>query len=191
MQEMTADPADTLVAIGRSWGWVLVFGIITLIAGLLTVAWPGRTVLVVAVLFGVQLFVSGIFRLVMAFTDEGEGHRVAYALIGIFAILVGILCLRHIFQTVEALALILGIFWVIVGVMDFFAGIFLKGMPRRGWTIVMGVLGFIAGMVVLVQPAISLVTLAWVLGIWLILYGTMEIVASFGLRKLVKVVATG
>ena len=57
----------------------------------LTVAWPGRTVLVVAVLFGVQLFVSGIFRLVMAFTDAGEGHRVAYALIGIFSFLVGIL----------------------------------------------------------------------------------------------------
>jgi uncharacterized membrane protein HdeD (DUF308 family) len=129
-QEMTADPADTLVAIGRSWGWVLAFGIITL--------------------------------------------------------LVGILCLRHIFQTVAALALILGIVWVIVGVMDFFAGVFIKGMPRRGWTIFMGVLGFVAGLVVLMQPAISLVTLAWVLGIWLIVYGTMEIVASFGLRRVVK-----
>ena len=88
-----------------------------------------------------------------------------------------------------ALALILGIFWVIVGVMDFFAGIFLKGMPRRGWTIFTGVLGFIAGVIVLVQPAISLVTLAWVLGIWLIVYGAMEIVASFGLRKAVTVAA--
>ena len=186
-REMTADPADALVAIGRSWGWVLAFGIITLIVGILTVAWPGKTVLVVAVLFGIQLFVSGIFRLVMAFTDDGEGHRVAYALIGIFSILVGILCLRHLFQTVTLLALILGIFWVIVGVMDFFAGVFIKGMPRRGWTIFMGVVGFVAGIVVLMQPAISLVTLAWVLGIWLIVYGTMEIVASFGLRKAVKV----
>ena len=189
MQEMTADPADTLVAIGRSWGWVLAFGIITLLVGILTVAWPGRTVLVVAVLFGIQLFVAGIFRLVMAFTDKGEGHRVAYALIGIFSILVGILCLRHLFQTVAALALILGIVWVIVGVMDFFAGVFIKGMPQRGWTIFMGVLGFVAGLVVLMQPAISLVTLAWVLGIWLIVYGTMEIIASFGLRKVVKVAA--
>jgi hypothetical protein len=43
MQEMTADPADAFVAIGRSWGWVLAFGIITLLAGILTVAWPGPT----------------------------------------------------------------------------------------------------------------------------------------------------
>ncbi len=41
----------------------------------------------------------------------------------------------------------------------------------------------------LFQPAISLVTLAWVLGIWLIVYGTMEIVASFSVRKLAAAAA--
>ena len=184
MQQATADPSDMLVSVGRSWGWILFFGIVTLIAGILTVSWPGRTVLVVAVLFGVQLFVSGIFRLVIAFTDEGASHRVAYSLIGIFSILVGILCLRHLFQTVAVLALMLGIFWVIVGILDFLTGVFVKDLPQRGWTIFMGALGFVAGLVVLFQPAISLATLAWVLGIWLIVYGAVEIVVSFAARKL-------
>ena len=184
-----ADPVDTIIAVGRSWGWILFFGIVTLLAGILTVAWPSRTVLVVAVLFGVQLFVSGIFRLVVAFTDEGAGHRVAYSLIGIFSILVGILCLRHLFQTVAALALILGIFWVIAGIMDFFVGVFVKDMPGRGWHIFIGILAFVAGMAVLLQPAISLAALAWVLGIWLIVYGAVEIVVSFGVRKLGRVTA--
>ena len=39
---------------------------------------------------------------------------------------------------------------------------------------------------VLFQPAISLATLAWVLGIWLVVYGAVEIVMSFGVRKLGK-----
>ena len=108
METRQSDPIDMMTTFGRSWGWILFFGIMTLIAGILTVAWPGRTVLVIAVLFGLQLFIGGIFRLVIAFTDEAAGHRVAYTLIGIFAIVVGILCLRHIFQTVAALALILG-----------------------------------------------------------------------------------
>ena len=145
METRQSDPIDMMTALGRSWGWILFFGIMTLIAGILTVAWPGRTVLVIAVLFGLQLFISGIFRLVIAFTDEGAGHRVAYTLIGIFSIIVGILCLRHIFQTVAALALILGIFWVISGIMDFFTGVFVRDMPRRGWVIFTGILGFIAG----------------------------------------------
>jgi len=42
---------------------------------------------------------------------------------------------------------------------------------------------------VLFQPGISLVTLAWMLGIWLIVYGTMEIVASFSVRKLATAAA--
>jgi uncharacterized membrane protein HdeD (DUF308 family) len=184
METRQSDPVDMMTALGRSWGWILFFGIVTLLAGILTVAWPGRTVLVIAVLFGLQLFVGGIFRLVAAFTDEAAGHRVAYTLIGIFSIIVGILCLRHIFQTVAALALILGIFWVISGVMDFFTGVFVRDMPRRGWVIFTGILGFIAGLVVLFQPGISLITLAWVLGIWLIVYGSMEIVASFTVRRL-------
>ena len=55
----------------------------------------------------------------------------------------------------------------------------------RRWAI----LGFVAGMAVLLQPAISLATLAWVLGIWLIVYGAVEIVVSFGVRKLGRVAA--
>jgi uncharacterized membrane protein HdeD (DUF308 family) len=190
METRQTDPVDMMTALGRSWGWILFFGIVTLLAGILTVAWPGRTVLVIAVLFGLQLFVGGIFRLVAAFTNEAAGHRVAYTLIGILSIIVGILCLRNLFQTVALLALILGVFWVISGVMDFFTGVFVRDMPRRGWVIFTGILGFLAGLVVLFQPAISLATLAWVLGIWLIVYGSMEIVASFSVRKLATAMQT-
>jgi len=85
--------------------------------------------------------------------------------------------------------LILGVFWVVSGIMDFFTGVFVRDMPRRGWVIFTGILGFVAGLIVLFQPAISLFTLAWVLGIWLIIYGTMEIVASFSVRKLAAAAA--
>jgi uncharacterized membrane protein HdeD (DUF308 family) len=37
--------------------------------------------------------------------------------------------------------------------------------------------------VVLVYPGISLLTLALVLGFWLLVYGIMEIVAAFRLRQ--------
>ncbi len=179
-----SDPAEMMTTLARSWGWILAFGILTLIVGILVISWPGKTVLVIAVLFGLELFIGGVFRLVMSFTASAEGHRTAYALIGILSILVGILCLRHTFQVVTLLALILGTFWVITGIMDFFGGIFVKEMPRRGWTIFEGILAFAAGIVVLMQPHISLSVLAWVLGIWLVIYGVMEIVASFSIRKL-------
>jgi uncharacterized membrane protein HdeD (DUF308 family) len=57
-------------------------------------------------------------------------------------------------------------------------------MQGRGWTIFMGLLSIVAGIVVLVYPAISLATLAIVLGFWLLVFGVMEIVLAFRLRSL-------
>jgi uncharacterized membrane protein HdeD (DUF308 family) len=184
-RELRTDAADLLAGIGRHWGWVLTFGIITLLAGVLVVIWPGRTIEVIAVLFGIQLIVAGIFRFVAAFAadEESGGTRVLLALLGVLSLIVGLYAVRNLQVTVAALALLLGIFWIVNGVVETFAALSHRGMPSRGWTIFMGLLSIVAGIVVLVYPGISLLTLALVLGFWLLLYGIMEIVAAFRLRQ--------
>ena len=179
------DAADMLADVGRHWGWVLAFGIITLLAGLLTLAWPGRTIVVVAVLFGIQLVVAGIFRFVAALAsdDESGATRVLLALLGVLSFIIGLYALRHILITIAALALLLGIFWIVNGAVEAFTALSHRGMQGRGWTIFMGLLSVVAGVVVLVYPAISLATLAIVLGFWLLVYGIMEIVLAFRLRS--------
>jgi uncharacterized membrane protein HdeD (DUF308 family) len=57
-------------------------------------------------------------------------------------------------------------------------------MPGRGWTAAIGVLSILAGIIVLIYPGPSLLTLSIVLGIWLLVYGAMEIMAAFRLRGL-------
>ena len=42
----------------------------------------------------------------------------------------------------------------------------------------------IGGVVVLVWPGISLVTLTWVVGIWLIIIGIYEIIAAFSVKRM-------
>jgi uncharacterized membrane protein HdeD (DUF308 family) len=184
-QELRGDPADMLAGIGRHWGWVLFFGIVTVLAGLFTLVWPGRTIVVIAVLFGIQLIVAGIFRFVAAFAtdDESGGTRVLLALLGVLSFIVGLYALRHILITVAALALLLGIFWIVNGAVETFTALSHRGMRGRGWTIFMGLLSAAAGIVVLVYPGISLATLAIVLGFWLLVYGVMEIVLAFQLRS--------
>jgi uncharacterized membrane protein HdeD (DUF308 family) len=179
------DAADVLAGIGRHWGWVLAFGIVTVLAGLLTLAWPGRTLVVIAVLFGVQLVVAGIYRFVAALAaDEASGGtRVLLALLGVLSFIVGLYAVRHVLVTLAALALLLGIFWIVNGAVEAFAALSHRGMPGRGWTVFMGLLGVVAGVVVLVYPAISLATLAVVLGFWLLVYGIMEVVLAFRLRS--------
>ena len=179
-----SDIADQLGGIARHWGLLLAFGIISVIVGVLVLIWPGRTLVVVAVLFGIQLIVVGIFEFVAAFgVDESGGRRVLYALLGVLSIIVGVYALRHTLITLAALALLLGIYWIVYGFIELFRGISDRTIPSRGWVITLGILSIIAGFIVLVYPSISLVTLAIVLGFWLIIYGIMEIVMAFRLRS--------
>jgi uncharacterized membrane protein HdeD (DUF308 family) len=178
---MAADPGEILGDLARSWTLILVVGIVTLVAGVCTIAWPERTVVVVAVVIGLQLVVSGILRLVAAFTVE-EGSRIWDVLVGLASVVVGILCLKDVFQTIAALSLIVGILWVIQGIAEFFAGV--AGATRhRALTILMGIMGTVAGVVVLTYPIDSVLALAWILGVWLTVRGAMLVAAAFTLRR--------
>lgn len=101
-----ADAADVLASIGRHWGWIMAFGVLTLLAGVAVLAWPGRTLVVIAVLFGVQLIVTGIFRFVAAFAadDLTGGTRVLLAVLGVLSLIIGLYAVRHVLVTLLALA---------------------------------------------------------------------------------------
>jgi uncharacterized membrane protein HdeD (DUF308 family) len=188
-QKPMADVASTMLTrIGRHWGWILGYGIVTLAAGIAALVWPAVTLLAVAVLFGVQLIFFGVFRFVSAFAteDESGGHRVLMALLGVLALIIGLYALRHVLLTIVALALLLGIFWVVNGATELFAALSRHETAQRGWVAFMGVLSLIAGIILLVYPAISVVVLAVVVGVWLVVFGLMEIRMALRLRSLSK-----
>lgn len=174
------DTAAMIGYVGRSKGWLIGFGALTLAAGILVLVWPGASLLVIAVILGLQLLVTGVFWVVGAFTvDESRGgSRGMLALIGVLAILVGILILRHPFQTLGVLALLLGLYWTVSGVIEIVHGI--GGQTaHRGWVITAGVIGLIAGILVLVYPGLSLAVMVWLFGALLVVYGALAIARGF------------
>lgn len=179
------DPGRALAHLGRSWGWVLTFGILTLLAGVAVLAWPGLTLVLIALIVGVQVLVAGVFQFVRAFATHGMegGARVLLGVLAVLSILVGLLLLRSPFATVAILVLILGLYWVVNGVIETFHGFADRLLPRRGLVITTGVLSVIAGLVMLTYPIGGAVTLAWVFGIWLAMYGLIEIGSAFAMRR--------
>ena len=180
------DPADLVARVGRHWGWVLAFGIITVIVGIAALAWPGRTLVVVAVLFGIQLIVMGIFRFASAIASDDltGGSRVLLALLGVLSLIVGLYAVRHVLITLLALALLLGIFWIVSGAVELFMALSHREMRHRGWNSVMGVISVLAGIIVLAIPGISLLVLAVVLSVWLVFFGVMQISIAVRIRAL-------
>ncbi|HEU5155772.1 MAG TPA: HdeD family acid-resistance protein [Streptosporangiaceae bacterium] len=177
-QETTTrdDPyATTVQRIGGSWQTGLTVGLVTLVLGIILVAWPAVTVGVIAVLFGIQLLLFGVFNIIrsVAASEASGGARVLFALLGVLAIAVGVLALRDLFQTIEVIAILFGLTWLIGGIIEFVSLVSGPARPGRGWSIAMAVLAVIAGIIVLSYPAPSLVTLAILLGIWLIIWGVL------------------
>ncbi|HEV3280989.1 MAG TPA: HdeD family acid-resistance protein, partial [Acidimicrobiales bacterium] len=183
---ITSEERDILRIVGKSWGWVLFFGIVTLALGVVVTIRPRDTIYAFAILLGIWLFVAGLFRIVAAIADRDDtgGTRWLMALLGLLSVIVGILFLHRTDETVTTLAFLIGLFWVVGGIIEFFTAYSEYGSPARGWRIGMGVLAFAAGVVTLVWPNLTLTALAVIIGIWLIIYGLLEVALSFQLRRL-------
>ena len=176
-------PDNLMTAIGRNW-WVLLFaGILSLAVGVVALVWPGKTVIVVAIVFAIWLIVSGIFSIVRGFAHGlTGGMRALFIITGILSLVLGIFAIRGEFQELYILSLFIGIGFLFRGFASLFLGF--ENKDGRGWNIFFGIVMIIGGVVVLVWPGISLITLTWVVGIWLIIIGIYEIVAAFGVKRM-------
>jgi uncharacterized membrane protein HdeD (DUF308 family) len=173
-----------LHALSRAaWQVVLVTGIASLILGILVLIWPGASLLAAGVLFGLYLVISGVFQLVSAFgTHKATSLRVLAFISGALSILLGLFCFRGPMQSTLLLALWIGIGWLIRGITQTLAAASDSRMPARGWQIFLGVLTFVAGIVLIDSPFESVAVLTLVGGIWLVAVGIVEIITAFRIR---------
>ena len=101
---------------------------------------------------------------------------------GVLAILFGILAYSWPGLTAIVLVTIWGFYALIDGIFGVIAGI------RGKWTslVVLGLLGIAAGVVALLRPGLAAISLLWVLAVWVIVAGAMQISAAIRLRKEVQ-----
>lgn len=172
------------------WKSTLVSGVLALILGVLILAWPGRTILAAAVLFGIYLLITGVAQTIFAFSLPvmSAGGRVLLFLSGTASVILAVLCFRHFNSDEEALAVLLLAIWIAVGfifrgVATTVAAISDPALPGRGWQIFVGAVSLLAGLVTLASPFASLVVLAVVVASWLIIIGLVEIVTAFKIRS--------
>lgn len=176
--------ARVLFAAGDTWQAVLFFGCASVVLGFLVLAWPDVTIRAAAVLLAVQILLYGLFSLAQAVVgDSGEaGRRALLALLGVVGLIVGVLLLRELTHTIELLALLVGLFWIVGGVITLAMAFFEGDRPARGVRMLTGALGVAAGVVVLAFPNLSLLVLAAILGIWLVLFGALTVAAAYQVR---------
>ncbi|MEV0908741.1 HdeD family acid-resistance protein [Streptomyces hokutonensis] len=174
-----------------AWQVVLLTGVASLILGVLVLVWPGASLFAAGILFGIYLLISGIFQLVSAFgTHKATSLRVLAFISGALSIVLGLFCFRGPMQSILLLALWIGIGWLIRGITQTLAAASDQTMPARGWQIFLGIVTFIAGIVLIDSPFRSVAVLTLVGGIWLVAVGVVEIITGIRMRSRAKQVPT-
>ncbi|MEV5973352.1 HdeD family acid-resistance protein [Streptomyces sp. NPDC051921] len=177
---------------GLAWQALLLSGLVALVMGVLVLVWPGQSLVVAGVLFGLYLLVSGVMHLVAAFgTHLRTSLRVMAFISGALSILLGLFCFRGAMQSVLLLALWIGIGWLFQGITQTVAAASDPTMPARGWHVFLGVISALAGVVLIVSPLESAEVLILLGGIWLVVVGLIEIVTAFQVRSRAKHIPPG
>ena len=174
----------------NTWQLLLLIGLTAVALGVIVLVWPGKTLLVAGVLFGIYLVVSGIGYVFAAFgTHVGAAMRVLSFLTGVVSLVLGFFCFRDKYEAVALLALWIGISWVFRGMTLLAAALSFDRLPGRGWQAFSGLVIVIGGGVLIIYPIDSIAILALVAGWWLIVIGIMDVISAFQVRSRTKHVA--
>jgi uncharacterized membrane protein HdeD (DUF308 family) len=101
---------------------------------------------------------------------------------GVAAVLFGIIAFLAPIATAFALALVIGLFAIVDGIVDIVDAVRYRGATGMRSRIVLGVIGIVFGLVVLIWPGLSLEILVVIIGIWAVVAGILQIIVSIGHR---------
>lgn len=175
--------------IDNLWKSVLGWGVVSVLLGVAILVWPGMSIEIAAIMFGIYLLASGIAQVIFGISlDISVGERLLLFLSGGLSLVLGVLAIRHLGEgyAILLLAIWIGIGFIFQGVAETSLAIGFKEMPGRGLHIFLGIVSVVAGMVVLAWPFNSIVMLALVTGVWLVVLGIFQVVWALQARKTIK-----
>ncbi|MGN0065096.1 MAG: HdeD family acid-resistance protein [Nocardioides sp.] len=98
---------------------------------------------------------------------------------GVLAVVFGVLAMAWPLSTVLAMVLLWG-FWALAdGIGAIWQAFHTRGARSRAMTLLVGVVALAAGVIALVRPDVTAVTLVWLLGIWFIVRAVVEVATGF------------
>jgi uncharacterized membrane protein HdeD (DUF308 family) len=171
-------PAEQL----RRYWWVsFLGGIAATLAGILVLANPGRTAALVSIALGVYLVFWGAMQLLGGLESLHEEGGPLRAALGVLGIVAGVLVVIRPIRGVTVIALVFGIYLLVSA-----AAAFVTAAARstdRSRDVLRGLADLVAGIVVVSWPGIGLLTLAGILGIYLVARGVLDVTESLAMQR--------
>jgi uncharacterized membrane protein HdeD (DUF308 family) len=170
---------------------MIAVGVLAIIAGIVALAWPGVTVLVLVILFAAYAFSAAITQGARAFSSDGFGPVLGHLLLAVVDIAAGVAALAWPAPTVLVLVYVVGFWAILGGLAEFFTG-FAAGETAgtRALFLLGGLVSIAFGVVLLARPGVGALTLALLYGLFALTYGVTQIAAGSQLRSVGRDVRT-
>lgn len=163
---------------------LLLRGLLAVMVGVVSVAWPGITVGVFVILFAVYAFLAAVTDAMRAFAGDRVGPVIGYPLLAFLSAAAGVIALAWPDITALVLTIWVAAWAFVTGIgevgMAFRAGA--QAGERTMW-VLLGLVSVALGVVLAIRPDIGALTLATVFGLFSIVYGVAAIVFGTEIRR--------
>ena len=171
----------------RSWWVYMLQGLLTVLFGVVAIAWPGITLFSFILLFGVFVVVNGFTRVVATFAIRGKlgwWPLLLNGISGIVGIAAGIVALAWPGLTGLVLLFVIGAYALFSGAAAILGTLSSWSDTQGRWlALFRGAVAIAFGILAFVWPGATALTLAWVIGIYAILFGISEITLSCVVKR--------
>jgi uncharacterized membrane protein HdeD (DUF308 family) len=176
--------AEGIKALRAKWGWIVAFGVISMIAGVIALGSVFMATASAVIIVGFMMLVAGFAEVIAAFKVKDWGHRLFWLLLGALYVFAGIICLQNPFEAATILTLVLGISLVVGGLLRIFLATRMKHEAPWGWVAFSGVVTALLGVMIIAKwPASSFYVLGIFLGVDLIFFGATWLTMGLALKK--------
>jgi uncharacterized membrane protein HdeD (DUF308 family) len=175
---------EGLQGVVSRWRWILAWGILMIVLGLVALATPFTVSLGTTLFVGWMILLGGIIELGTTFSARGWQGVLFYLLVGILDILFGLLVIS---RPIEAL----GMFTLFFAAMLFVAGVFRACLavfthaPNWWVSLLSGIVSILCGVMIAAEwPESAIWVVGTFVGVSLVMRGVSTTSLAWGLRKL-------
>lgn len=164
----------------------LIFSIILFLLGLLLLLKPEVTLHAISYTIGTILIVWGIIPVISFFTNkEKETYLEFNFVIGVFALIFGLIVMLNPNMIGSIIPLLLGIWMIINGITKLSYALSIKDSNSTVSTII-PLLILVCGIILIFNPFGAAVAITKLVGIFLLIYSILDIIECFSIKKAVK-----
>ncbi len=170
------------------WWLVLLRGLTGLFFGLVLLASPVKTAVVVTALVGLYLLIEGIVVAIQGLLSMKKNDKWWLVFLqGLLALLVGVAIFSWPGLTVQLLLFLFALWLVVIGILLVITAILVRKETEHEWLILgNGLVSLLLGILVINHTSATFALIALFVGIYAIIAGIMTTALAFKLRSLKK-----